>query len=680
MDQRFKKPQIKRTMPSARSGAGGGHTESDAIGRQHLILIGILLVSAIYLFLQAGRDWIPHDEGTLAHAAQRILGGELPHRDFDDPYTGGLAMFHSLAFDLFGLKLITLRYVVFFFALAFVAAVYSIASRVTSPLAAGLVTLLCVFWSVPNYFAAMPSWYNLFFATFGTLALLRHMETDRSGWLLVAGLCGGLSILAKVSGLYFVAAALLFLVYREQVLSSSRKTLDSAKTHKILVSAGLLSFVFILIALIRRQPGVMETLHFTVPGVALVAFLFYNEWALHSGEIGGRSRRLAKLLFPFGCGVLLPVGVFLIPYAATSSLGALYTGVFVLPQQRFEYATYSMPPAWTLAAVFPFIWLLCDPFFRNRRRAGGFVLLPLAVLFCIALIYGRHTIVYQTVWYSLRPLVPLLTGVGLAVLLPRFGSERLTNLQRQRLFLLVVVAVMVSLVQFPFAAGIYFCYAAPTVILAIAAIIECQEAPPKNLLACCLTFYLLFAAIWLNWSSTYTLGFFYKFEPQNTPLDLERGGLKVSQSQAQLYQRLVEEVQRHSREGEYIFATPDAPEVYFLTDRKNPTRTFFDVFDADYKTPARRTQRILAMLEERQINVVVVRLQVEFARNIDRDLLSGLEERYPEVVNLAPHFLVRWRKPEDGQMDGPEPVPPSTARLAHGSEQLTMDITAKAAR
>ena len=33
-------------------------------------------------------------------------------------------------------------------------------------------TVLAVFWSVPNYPAAMPSWYNLYLATGGTLALM----------------------------------------------------------------------------------------------------------------------------------------------------------------------------------------------------------------------------------------------------------------------------------------------------------------------------------------------------------------------------------------------------------------------------------------------------------------------------------------------------------------------------
>ena len=64
----------------------------------------------------------------------------------------------------------------------------------------------------------MPSWYNLFLATFGVVALLRFVDTERRRWLFVAGLMGGLSVLIKVIGLYFVGAAMLFVVFDVEVI------------------------------------------------------------------------------------------------------------------------------------------------------------------------------------------------------------------------------------------------------------------------------------------------------------------------------------------------------------------------------------------------------------------------------------------------------------------------------
>src|SRR5438552_1285145 len=66
------------------------------------------------------RGWWPHDAGTLAQSAERVLYGELPHRDFDEVFTGGVTFLHALAFRIFGTSLVSLRFVLFAFFLAWV--------------------------------------------------------------------------------------------------------------------------------------------------------------------------------------------------------------------------------------------------------------------------------------------------------------------------------------------------------------------------------------------------------------------------------------------------------------------------------------------------------------------------------------------------------------------------------
>ena len=103
-----------------------------------------------------------------------------------------------------------------------------------------MVTLLAVAWSYPNYPAAMPSWYNLFFATFGAAALFAtSMRTKRVAF--VAGVCGGISILIKVIGAYYIAGVLLFLAFREQSENQSgsgdEASAKQSLTYRVLVSA-----------------------------------------------------------------------------------------------------------------------------------------------------------------------------------------------------------------------------------------------------------------------------------------------------------------------------------------------------------------------------------------------------------------------------------------------------------
>src|SRR6266436_6163966 len=176
-----------------------------------------------------GRGWVAADDGTLSQSALRVMRGQLPHRDFGEIYTGGLSFIHALAFRAFGVNLMSLRICVFLFFLAWLPAVYYIALRFTSAIGAGAITLLAVSWSYPNYPAAMPSWYNLFFATCGAAALLRYLEVRTRRWLFVAGVCGGLSILMKVIGAYYIAGVLLFLAFLEQSENSEESSEESSE-------------------------------------------------------------------------------------------------------------------------------------------------------------------------------------------------------------------------------------------------------------------------------------------------------------------------------------------------------------------------------------------------------------------------------------------------------------------
>src|SRR6266496_2377563 len=92
-----------------------------------LVLLIVWAISASYMATHLKRGWVPHDEGTLGLSAERVLNGGLPHRDFDD-YTGGLTFVHALAFREFGINSASMRIVLFVFFVAWVPAVFYIAS------------------------------------------------------------------------------------------------------------------------------------------------------------------------------------------------------------------------------------------------------------------------------------------------------------------------------------------------------------------------------------------------------------------------------------------------------------------------------------------------------------------------------------------------------------------------
>ena len=589
-----------------------------------IILALLWIATALYAWHTLDHGWIPHDEGTLAQSAERVLGGQLPHRDFNEVYTGGLSLLDAAAFRVFGTNLFSLRLPLFGFFLLWVPAVYYIASRFGGPAIAGLVAALGAAWSIPQYSAAMPTWSNLFCATFGTAALLRHLETGRRRWLAAAGLAGGLSCLVKIVGLFYVAAALLFLVYRESLLDGPSSARPRWRAYPIAIGAALALFVALLFWLVHTQLAAPEIVQFVLPGAALAAFVAL-EAARCDAPAGRRVMRLLRLLAPFAAGMAIPLVVFLVPYILSDSVAALWHGVFIAPFRRLDFAARGLPGTATLLGAVPVALLLgvlplggIPPVVR--RLVMGILLLALIAF----LILSRHA-----VWYSIRPLLPLVVLVGVWLLARRGEAEAIAPLRRQQVLLLLAVAALGSLVVFPFSRPIYFFYIAPLAALAVLAVVASQPLPAggRTLAGATLALYLIFSVV--------------DTHPSREPvqrLALARGGLVVGARDAARYDSVVALLRAHTS-GDYGYAAPDCPQVYFLAGLRNPTRTIFE-FLAD---SGAGTARVLRALDEHAVAVVALNRQPLFSGPLPSDLQDSLAARYP-MADTLDQFVVRWRQ------------------------------------
>jgi 4-amino-4-deoxy-L-arabinose transferase-like glycosyltransferase len=609
------------------------------IGESHLVLLTVLAAVA-YVGWHLGRGWLAVDDGTLGHTAERVLLGELPHRDFDDVYTGGLAFVNAAAFRLVGTTLWTLRLVLLAFFVAWVPTVYYLARRFCRPLAASGVTLVAVVWSVPSYPAAMPSWYNLFFATFGVAACFRYLEAQNKRWLVAAGIAGGLSFLVKVVGLYYVAGMLLFLVYQAHAESKERTGpgVRCGTWYALFVTAALTAFVAALVMLVRRQLHASELVQFVLPGAMIAALLVRIEWASPAGSSRTRFVGLAQLLAPFLLGVALPIALFLLPYARSGSVGAFINGVFLLPTKRFGIAEMRMLPLWTTVGLLPIVGLvLAGQMTRGRSTAWWLaVLVPvLAALFVASLSSDAG---YRFVWYSARNLLPLVVAVGVGVIARARQDGADAALYRARLLLLLAVSAVCTLIQFPYSAANYFCYVAPLVALAGVGLLPSLPRLTPAVPAALAAFYAAFAIARINGSPLYLMGERYLAPIPSQPLALPRGGIDVPNHMAPGYRALVTLLQRHARGG-YTWASPDAPEIYFLSGLRNPTRSIFDFFD----DPRQRTERVLGALDRHGVTAVALNRQPVFSAPFPPDLIAGLEQRYPYSTDVGP-FHVRWRR------------------------------------
>jgi hypothetical protein len=604
----------------------------------------VLVLSALYMGRELKRGWVPSDEGILAESADHVLHGELPHRDYHDGYTGGLSYLNATAFRLFGTNLASMRYLLFLFFLAWVPSVYYAASRFVSAPVASAVTLLAVAWGPPNYAAAMPSWYNLFFATFGLAALLRYTGAKRARWLFVAGVCGGISVLFKLPGVYFVAGTLFFLVFREQT-EPETSVADRRESlwYRSFVVSSILLYETLLLLLLKKIANVATYVYFWVPEVAIGAEIVWNEFSVHRN----RSRRfhfLARELLLFAAGVALPIAIFLLQYLFTGSFGLLVNDLIGVSGRMIGQAHMKPPVGWFLQGSLANLLLIAALQLTRSKASLKYwetVLpgAPLALLVPLALFFAyKSRFFYRLAWSTIWVSAPFVVIFGIGLLIRWSSRNRLKSLQREQLFLTLSVAAACSLIQFPFSNTIYFCYIAPLVLLSATAVVSMMHHPPRFAIAAMMCFCFLYAVFELAPGFVYHLGVEYAPDTQTVRLNLPRaGGLRVTAETEREYEALIALIQEHTR-GEYILAKPDSPEVCFLSGFRDPIGIFFDYYEDD----SGRTARALNAIDSHQINLVVVNHHPPLSAPMTDDLRLALEREFPNRAD-AGDFEVRWK-------------------------------------
>jgi hypothetical protein len=626
VDMRVHEASADSTEPSADEAAGFAFGRESTI--RWAVLGAVLLIAGLYVGPRIGQGWVPADDGTLGQSALRVLQGQLPHRDYVEIYTGGLSILHALAFRVLGVNLMSLRVCVFLFFLMWLPAVYYIALRFTSPLGAGMTTLLAVSWSFPNYPAAMPSWYNLFLATFGAAALLRFLEVRRWRWLFVAGVCGGLSILIKVIGAYYVAGVLLFFVFLEQSENGGDRERNSGLGYRIFSTSGLLTFLGTLVYVMRGRLSLAELYHFVLPSVVLVGLILLGEQRAAGGTLD-RLRRLWRLGLPFGGGVLIPIAIFLTPYAWSGTLGTFFQGVLSSAAARAKDLAVIRPaPAQYGVFVLPLVALLAAALFWDKfqgRVVGGAIGLGAVV---IVVRSTQSAGVLSGIWFSVVTLTPVVVVAGACALFAMKNWHRDAQMKSHQLMLLVSLAATCSLVQYPFAAPIYLCYTLPLTLLALVAIVSSvRRERGTYVLASLASLYLAFGVVTLVPMQIAELT--HKVASMNK-LQLARGGVKIEN--AQTFEEIVHFLQTRAPNG-LMYAGNDCPELYFLAGLKNVTRDDTGASAED----------VLRALDSSDVKLVVINEAPFFpAARMNPQVRAAVERKFPHHAP-AWIFQVFWR-------------------------------------
>jgi hypothetical protein len=380
--------------------------------------------------------------------------------------------------------------------------------------------------------------------------------------------------------------------------------------------------------LLRTRLRAGEIYDFVVPAAALVGLILMSEAGMRNRAWAARFRTLFRMVLPFVAGVLVPIAIFLVPYARTGSVSTIFSGAASSAVSHVTDLGRIRPPG-IEQSIYALVLLGIIAAAMYRREVQS-----KAVGICLALalsilLYQSSQGIVTGVWYSVAMMTPLVVLAGVSMLLHSRRSGSLTILQRQRIMLLISLAAICSLVQFPFAAPIYLSYCVPLTLLASVAIVATAKKRPGTYVLAALTgFYLLFGVVRL------VPDYIYELTHQVGTLEelhiARAAGLRVEF--APDVEAFVHLLQEHAPNG-LLYAGNDCPEFYFLAGLKNVTR----------EDSGASPDEVLKALETNDVKEVVINEAPFFpAGRMNPELRAAIVREFPESRQLG-IFTVYWR-------------------------------------
>lgn len=614
--------------------------------------MAVLGISAALVWPELFRGWYPWDDGAMAQVADRVLHGQLPHRDFDDPWTGGWSFVQAGIFGLFGTSLRMLRIPIFVGWLGSLACGFRLARRFATPPVAGVATLAWAVWSLYAWHYPLLNWYYAPLALFAAWGVTRFVESGRRRYVVFAGVMVGIAIIQKITGLFLLAALLLWCAAHVAQAARDKAARDMAARDMAAPARGWGYAVFVtgagaifVLLVARLVLGLPADIHgsamylFVLPiGVCV---LWLGGSAHRAGVPAGEGvRALIALLAPLAIGVAVPLIPFFLLYVAHGAVSDLLIGVFVRPAVRLSLI-WSPPPGRLATAgmmLAPMVLVLGVRYAAPARsRAGAGFAVVLGILG--GMLAQRDQFTASSAAMMVRSLPIMLPCVAL------WGSwrrEEEPGPYGSVVFLLIACAATAQLLQVPWASLSYALYATPIAVVAFVALLAHRNAmaSPAVLLAGA----FLVVAGFRHPATTAE-----KPEPDRwARLSMPRGGLSVSPQDSTLFDRVAQVMV--SRPAGPIHVVGDGPEYAFLLGRLPASRVIYDVL-AD--SAAKDERVVLPMLGRSGVQTVILLNQFGMNDSLTMRQQRALRREFSENRQFGRlvfdgrtfrHFLeVRWR-------------------------------------
>ena len=493
----------------------------------------VLLAALQYWLWYFRRNTNLLDEGSTAAQALRVVNGELIYRDFFTVVTPGSYYTVAWLFQIFGERLMVLRWAALVTGLLIVLVTMIVARRVMAWPFAAAAALMTTVW---GWFLVTPNYYSLQAALFALTALACYLRAAGGGsekWILVAGAMTGVTAMVKQNVGAYAAIALLTSIWASRLFES-----DSRWRARLRSSAMLIAGICI---------PVVPTLLFLI--VAGAGSYLYESWVYYP----------------------------LVKYPARFALP--YPAFFEPLPQHGDFERWVRLVIFLPVIVYPLIALAM---FRARDRQA---LLPISLMGLLLLLQSWPRADVAHILFGLQP-----TFILFAYLLYR-GSVAMAGDPAVK------------------AAGYVGGDVAPAFRRGIATIV------------------MLVPLVLLLWNGYRRTD--WEYANYVAPLRGERGaGVSTFPIEATRIDFVTRYISEHTTPDDDIFVVPWATVFYFLTDRANPTRTDFMLFEDPELYPC-----LLSRLEQQPPKYVVYgytwdvdgKRFREYAGPIDRYIRSRYE-------------------------------------------------------
>jgi hypothetical protein len=535
------------------------------------------------------RFWFAPDEGNYAHVAQRLLAGEVLHRQVQDVHPGYINFLNAAAFRLFGLDLLSLRYPLVIVGLGQALLVFLLLAG-QRPLLGLMASLTLTAFGAIQFLNPTAHWYCLALAV-AAGAALAWLPRGRRRLIVLGLLVGLLALFRQLSGALVAMGVVSYLLL--EAPSEAARGRDRWVGRTLLVSMAA-----VLALYLGRATDPAGWLLFGIWPLGLLAWL--------SAKVAVPNREVAR------------IAGWLILGAAVSSL----------PLWLYHLAHGSV--GWWLRDTLQTAMFLGRMNFLDRPLYASLTRTGLLQLFS-----PHPTEIINGAFWFVLPLLAALQGLLLVASLVR-GPARLAPP-------LSWLAVFYAVVSVHYQIPLYLLYSVGLTLVGLLSL--AAELRPRARAAAMIGAGLL-AVVAVVFQAGQPLGRGIPgiVEGRRAALvpanPLPRCHLLIEPGERQRYLDLVGLIQAETRPEQAIFVLPSDAELYFLSGRPNPFRFYNTALGI---SDERALNEAIGVLEAHPPALVIFNPEDKYNTAFSRRLMQVIRQRYALLRRI--HGLDIYRLP-----------------------------------